>query len=319
MSDLSFPLEIDQDYQLRLNGLVRSVKLARDFNLIFLHCNYRCLRQQIQKILLEKCPEVRALNLSSDAQSLNQALETVVTDEQPQAVIVNDLDLVTNLSDFLVRTNQNRDQFKNIFPFPLLIWITDDVQKMMTKVAPDFLSLDSAPVRFRLSSNQLLTFLDQEAEQLFTNLFSSDVEDLIDGKYQRHCLSRQEVISALQDLDREGIDLEPELAASVKFALGKDDYERDLIEDAIAKYTDSLIFWEQQSNFAKQGITNFYLGLCHLRQAELNRAESVTHWEVADSFFQAALTAFTRGELQQLKAKFIGYHGEVLKLLERWS
>lgn len=318
--------EIPQNNERSLQSLIRGISLAmgRRFSLLLVRCNYRCLQERVMERLRHECPiAMRELVLPQSAQTLYTAIKTEFGDEQIPALNILGLEHVVNLNDLLLATNQVREEFRKSFKFPLVLWVTDEVLTTMVRLAPDFYSW-AAPISFQLSSAELTELLRQQSNQLFAKVLYPDDRQLIDssggGDRQQHSLRRQEVESALQDLHNDSHVLEPDLEASLQFALGQDDYANDRIEGAIEKYQQSLAFWQQQADrLERKGVLLLHLGLCSLRQAELERTQNYSHWEEAERYFRQCLEAFAAANRPDLRAKFIGYRGDAIKRLEQWD
>ena len=85
--------------------------------------------------------------------------------------------------------------------------------------------------------------LNQRKDKLFDQTLEADGKQfspnaVIFGPGYQH-----ELKSALTDLQSLGQALEPELQATLDFALGRDDYVRDQVETALSHYLKSLVFW----------------------------------------------------------------------------
>ena len=320
MSDFPITPEISTDNQRSLKILINSINRNNGkFSLILVRCNYRCLQKQVKEWLYQNCPERKELSLSSHSQALSTAIKIAIEDTQPRALSVYNLDLVNNLDNFLSGVNKDRGKLAKQCSFPLILWLTDEVLAKMSSLAPDFYSFTGSLIYFKLTPANLLNFLHQELDNLFANSLNGNLEDVVNSHSQEKYLLRREAEWAKRDLLENEYTIDPDLEASLEFSQAQDDYQQGKIETAIENYQNSLAFWQESNNLERQGILSFYLGLCYLRQAELNRAESNFYWEAADIYLQQCLAAFENGELRELKAKFIGYRGEVLKLLERWE
>ncbi len=315
--------DIYQNNERSLTSLIRGINLAggRRFALIMVRCNYGFLQEQIRQWLQERCSlEIPELVLSKSTQTLYKAIKTEFRNQQLPALSVSGLQDVANLDKLLLAANQVRDEFRKSFQFPIILWVTAQIQEKFLRLAPDFYSWVGVPIYFQPSSTELIAFLRQQSNQLFTKLLETNDRQLIENVqewYRQHnSISRQEVESALGDLQHE---LEPDLEASLKFALGRDDYGNNKIEIAVEKYQQSLDFWQQINNLERQGILLFYLGLCYSRQAEIEQTQNDSNWQEAQRYFQQCLDAFTEAHRPDLKANFIGYLGEVLQYLEQWE
>jgi hypothetical protein len=306
-----------------LKSLLRAMTLARGrFSLILAHCNYSSLRSQMmQQLHQQETLQVREIVLSKAAQTLFTAIKTELGDAIPQALVISGLEAVENLDTLLLATNQVRDEFSKSLACPLVLWVTNEVLTQLVRLAPDFYSWASSPISFQPSSSELRSFLRQQADRAFAESLHPHhllpIDDLF--RYQLSALPRRhEVEAALRDLQTQNSALQPDLMASLQFLFGQADYAEDNVEQAIEKYHDSLTFWRQANDLERQGAALLYLGLCSLRWAEIDAAFKVPHLEAARTYFQDCLAAFESTNRRDLKAKFTGYQGEILKGLSAW-
>lgn len=123
-----------------LRALVRTISYTKGkFTLILVRCNYVDLRKYALQQLQERFPGIRLLPLSRAAKELYLVIQKELEEQQyPDALMVLGLESVAELEDLLVSTNLLRNQFIQSFPFPLMLWVNDDVIHKLIKLAPDF-------------------------------------------------------------------------------------------------------------------------------------------------------------------------------------
>ncbi len=332
MSDSNPRETVDINNERSLKTLIRAISFTsgRRFSLILVRCNYRHLQEQMLQRLRDECPvEIRELMLPRSAHTLYTAIQTEFGDEQLPALMVLGLENVGKLDDLLLATNQVRDEFSKSFKFPLVLWVTDEVLKKMMRLAPDFHNWAATPISFFLSKQELIDLLRERADSMFGSILAPDAGSL-NGRLGKLSIQnsnsqlptrqhRQELEFALKDLQKWGRVLEPDLAASVDLVLGWDEYNRHQIDAAIEKYLQSLAVWQQTENLERQGVLLFHLGLCHLRYAELNRAENKRYWAEARHYFQQSVEVFEQAQRPDLVAELSTQLGEVLQNLEQWD
>jgi hypothetical protein len=138
-----------------LHRIVRTIRFSQgDFSLVFLHCNYGFLREQMVQRLREKTnANIREINLPASAQSLYTTMATNLGDEQPAASIVFGLESVQDLDTVLVLANRVREEFRKQFPFPVLLWVNDKVLQQLIRIAPDFANW-ATTVEFDVTSEE---------------------------------------------------------------------------------------------------------------------------------------------------------------------
>ncbi|MEO0838250.1 MAG: hypothetical protein AAF063_05035 [Cyanobacteria bacterium J06643_5] len=367
-------------------------------------CNYQVLQeqilQQLQQILGNNCllqevclpPQVRSLYSTIHSKIAETYLHRTHK-KSKIALMVLGLESVNEIDDLLSSINQVRDEFRKKHPFPMVLWVNEELLRKLRRLAPDFASWAATPIKFGMTTVQLQQFLQQETDSLFTTVLKIAVskeqepqiikENQCSNKYclikksqqpgnnykepsENYCqctleqiwLHKNELHYAIKDLQTRGINLTPELEASLEFVFGLDEYVKDRIEKAIKHFRNSfqltvnsdqltvnsdksLIIDFQNENVIStpstpstpspplpispsphllhQGVILFYLGLCFYRLAERNHGEQYGNWQFAVGYFQKCLEVFELAERPILVAQFIGQLSEVLQQLGDWN
>ncbi|WGV25777.1 eIF2A-related protein [Halotia branconii] len=343
-----------------LRSLGRAISLSSgQFSVVLVCCNYRVLQEQILQQLTERflgTHYIQKVVLPHNARSLYTSihLQRITEDRPTSALMVLGLELVDEIDDLLSSINQIRDEFRKRHPFPMILWVNDQVLQKVVRLAPDFASWAATPIRFEMTTPQLLQFLQQETDSLFAKVLPTDVvknsKNQIGDNYstlEQVWEHSDELQFAIGELHDRGVTLEPELHASLKFVFGLDNYVSDRINIALNHFRQSLQIWQrlaQQnelenysprladswsaeleivSNYTspslRQGVLLFYVGLCYCRLAEQNRPENRRHWQAAKSYFQQCLSILKVAQRPDIAAEFIGQLAEVLQHLEQWS
>ncbi|MGL5083238.1 MAG: hypothetical protein ACRC8A_17280 [Microcoleaceae cyanobacterium] len=147
------PVLLDGVVPLRNRGslrtLSRSITYSKgQFCLILARCNALCMRQQILHQLQRQCPvHLHELVLDQSTETLYTTICRELQSQQPEALIVTGLESVKDLSRLLTATNCVREEFCK-FPFPIVLWVTDDVMKQLIRVVPDFFGWASTGIEF---------------------------------------------------------------------------------------------------------------------------------------------------------------------------
>lgn len=316
-----------------LQTLSRSLALSQgQFSLILARCNYAELRERTVKQLREQCPiSIRELTLPAHIKTLYSTLEKQLNGERPESLMVFGLDTVTALDQVLTSTNYVREEFRNHFPFPLVLWVTDAVTKKLIRLVTDIESWTTT-VTFTLNPGELVDFLCRSAERLFTAVLeegawrSPNVAILGSTAYS-------EIEAACQDLKRYGVVLEPALQASLEFIRGRREYASQQFDAAEAHYQESLKFLQDASSTGEtpelsssiwgdetllKGAILFHIALCYRRRAETPNGYRPCLTE-AKHYLQQSLETFEQAGREDLVAKFINQQGEVLRDLEEWE
>ncbi|MGK7877415.1 MAG: AAA family ATPase [Xenococcaceae cyanobacterium] len=290
------------------------------FTLILVLCNYTKLQQQIMLRLREQSStQIRELELPKSAKNLYTAIQEEIKDNQPPTLIVSGLESVIALDDFLRATNQVRDEFKKSFFFSLVLWLNDEGEQKLAKLAPDFRSWAGVPINFAMTPNEPIEFLEQSVEQLFTAVLNADSSqfqsnaDILGADY---C---SEIKLAKKALENRAQSLSPELEAGLQFVLGREDYANYRMGSAKEHYQQSWEFFKNSNNPEWQGVLLFHMGLCHARNAQLQLTENRRYWQEARDSLQKCINIFEEAQRPDLIAKFINPLGESLLNLKAWK
>ncbi|MBW4571082.1 MAG: hypothetical protein KME31_24615 [Tolypothrix carrinoi HA7290-LM1] len=340
------------DNERSFRSLGRAIALSvNQFSVVVVCCNYKVLQQQILQ-RLEEAHNIQKLVLPHNARSLYTTLHTQLT-KQPSALMIFGLESVEGLDDLLRAINHIRDEFRKRHSFPMVFWVNDEVQQKLLRLAPDFASWAATPIRFEMTSTQLLQFLQQETDSLFATVLNTRATQRQEREADQHCTVEQvwehsyELQYAIKELQNHGISLEPELNASLKFVFGLDDYVSDRINSALDHFQESLRCWQELSGnhkelsdqfkihdsfgsqldivnnhaspLLRQGVLLFYIGLCCCRLAERNYSENHRYWHSAKLYFQECLNVLLLSGRPDVAAQFIGDLAEVLQHLQEWQ
>jgi hypothetical protein len=185
-------------------------------------------------------------------------------------------DAVDDLDQVLSATNQVREEFRKNFPFPLVLWISEDVHNKLIELAPDFESW-ATTTRFAIATDALIDYLQRKTDSLFTQCLKLGDMGSVFWPNDALCGAgySREIHTALRDLQNIGQDLEPSLQASVEFARGRDAHASDEIDAALKHYQQTLDVWQhpvdnpQRHNSISQtpnpqlrkGVVLYYIGL----------------------------------------------------------
>ncbi len=371
-----------------LKSLTRAISLSSgEFSLVLACCNYEVLQQRILQQLQENLGKnylLQKVSLPPDATSLYTTIHTKIVETHEQkiqnhnqiALMVLGLESVNALDDLLSTINHVRDEFRKKHPFPMVLWVNEEVLRKLRRLAPDFANWAATPIKFEMTTVQLQQFLQQETDSLFTTVlniaFSREKEPQIikNNRCANKCLTKEsqqpkknqedlseycectleqiwqhknELHHAIKDLQTRGINLTPELNASLQFVFGLDEYVKDCMEKAVNHFQNSYqlavnnyqlsiindkkreevkVFFPPSPaspHLLHQGVILFYLGLCFYRLAERNHGEQYRNWQSAVSYFQQCLEVFKYAKRPVLVAQFIGQLSEVLQQLQDWN
>lgn len=213
------------------------------FKLILARCNYASLRQAVVEQLREICQvEIRVLVLQESEKTLYSAIREELGKEVPACLMVLGLESVQNLERMLISANQVREEFRNNFSFPLVLWIDDRIHKQMMLVSPDLESWATTR-NFAIAKEELANFIRQIAQQFFSNTLTLSLDDYL--------LLESELEAAQRELLADESNLE--LEANLESLLGLAKEVNHKIDAAITHYQRSWRIWQQSDSLEQQG------------------------------------------------------------------
>ena len=173
-----------------LRSLTRAISLANgEFSLVLVCCNYQVLQeqilQQLQQVLGNNCllqevylpPQVRSLYSTIHSKISETNLHK--TENRPKtALMILGLESVNEIDDLLSSINQVRDEFRKKHPFPMVLWVNEELLRKLRRLAPDFASWAATPIKFGMTTVQLQQFLQQETDSLFTTVLNIKINSL---------------------------------------------------------------------------------------------------------------------------------------------
>ncbi|MBF2064298.1 MAG: hypothetical protein IGS39_07730 [Calothrix sp. C42_A2020_038] len=337
-----------------VNSLLRAITFSQgQFSLCLVGCNYGVLREQMLRRLEEKIGEgyrIHKVTLKSNAISLYSTIHAEIGESKPAALMVLGLESVEELDDLLRTINHIRDEFRKRHPFPMVFWVNDELLRKLRRFAPDFTSWAATPIRFEMTTGELRDFLKTKTNLLFAKILDISNMSVSESEHYPHTTlgqvwdySSYEFRSCIKELQHRGVELEPELDASVKFIAGLDYYASNRIDLAIEYFQESLRFWEGKKKaeevepsdnsaavplfpptapspyLLRQGVLLFYLGLSYYRLAERVHVEHQERWQEAKCYLQQCLEVFETGQRPDLVAQIIELLADVLQHLKLWN
>ncbi|MEH1920707.1 nSTAND1 domain-containing NTPase [Nostoc sp.] len=241
-----------------LRSLGRAITLSSgQFSLVLVCCNYRALQERMLQRLEELSSGVHQILkvvLPHNARSLYTSihLELLTEANPPSALMILGLESVDGIDDLLRSINHIRDEFRKRHPFPMILWVNEEILQKVVRLAPDFASWAATPIRFEMTTQSLLQFLQQETDSLFATVLLSDAAQHQNLQVAKHYSTVEQVWEhsyelhfAIKELHNRGITLEPELYASLEFVFGLDNYISDRINKALSHFQQSLQVWQK--------------------------------------------------------------------------
>ncbi|MGL6282724.1 MAG: hypothetical protein ACRC2J_09995, partial [Microcoleaceae cyanobacterium] len=311
----------------------------------------------ISQLLADTKYGLSQLNLKSNARTLftNISRHLKNLERNPDSLIVCGFDQVVNLDELLLSTNQVRDEFRKNFPFPVVLWVNDQVLRKMMKLAPDFNSWAAATIKFDFSNEELIKLLEEQTKELINYYWQSIIPELIDyATIQLNFPQRLEMENAMKELQMRGDQLNIRLKAHLEFLLAIDDYQKGNLEEALGHYQTSLDLWEKiswqvsnqvddlpivavdqtyltnsEKNFlgnlfnsppaVQKGLIYLHIALCYRSQAINSPLSAYHNWQQVKKYLLQSQQVFVDWHQQFLLGIVFSILARVLGSLEEWS
>ncbi|WP_413174798.1 CHASE2 domain-containing protein [Anabaena azotica] len=303
-----------------LQDLAWAIDMSQgQFSLILARCNYIYLRQELTTRLKEICPvEIHEIVLEASAKRIYTTIRNNLAGRQPAAVMVLGLESVHDINQLLTSMNVAREEFRKNCLFPLVLWINDEISQKLIRLAPDIYSWATLNV-FEISAEILSDRLQQQTDILFTNSLELGTSQFLQNGNILDFEENLELQAAWRELQKQEQKLSPALRASLEFALGREDYVRDKIDNALIHYQQSLNFWQESHQTLHQAVLLFNFGWCYFRKAYLDRTDNHNYWHLARSYFQQCIQILKLEQRPDLVSKFISPWCEVLRQIQDWQ
>ena len=167
-----------------LDELVGAIAFGQgtdDLTLLLVRCNYARLRERLLDRLVaqlgaeELQGEVHVLRLGAADRNLYAQVQAAAQQQRPGAVIVVELEAINGAEALLVEVNKRREEFRQDFHFPLVMWFTDETYHQLSKFANDFESIAAGEtIEFTLPQGELMGRLRASADGMFEALLARD-------------------------------------------------------------------------------------------------------------------------------------------------
>ncbi|MFM7408870.1 MAG: eIF2A-related protein [Cuspidothrix sp.] len=343
--------------QQSLHSLYRAITFSKNqFSVILVCCNYQFLHDLIQQELVTmgwESESFQTINLHKKTTSLYATIQSQLTITNPAGLIIVGFESVDSIDDLWRSINQVRDEFRKSYSIPMIFWINDDILQKIWRLAPDFASWAATPIRFEMTAPDLLLFLQQETDNLFTRILDSDYSKGTMNTLEKIWTNSSQLHCAISELQNQVITIEAELKSSLYFVFGIDAYLNNRISSALTNFQMSLDFWEQTGNLfththsqdektqksvnycreyyineddfvfdpkysLKIAVLFLHIGLCFYRLGKQNRRAGQSYFQLAKRSFCQCFKILEIADYKKLLSAFIKELVEVLYLLEDW-
>jgi hypothetical protein len=200
------------DRQATLKRLLRAIALSEgDFALLLARCNSIEVRDRLVADLKAQLGSRLYDRHVTDADGVVNLVDILdEVGEGTEVISVTGLEASPHLHDILTLANNAREEFRKRFKFPLVLWVTDDVEAELRRRSPDLASWAAPPFDFALDRAELQAMLERE---------TADVLDWAFAREGKRGIG-QELQWAWQEWQRLEENRSPELAAKVSLAFG---------------------------------------------------------------------------------------------------
>jgi hypothetical protein len=219
------------DKQATLKRLLRAIALSEgDFALLLARCNSVEVRDRLVADLKAQLGSGLYDRHVTDADGVVNLVDILdEVGEGTQVISVTGLETSPHLHDILALANNAREEFRKRFKFPLVLWVTDEVEAELRRRSPDLASWAAPPFDFALDRAELQAMLERE---------TADVLDWAFAREGKRGIG-QELQWAWQEWQRLEGNRSPELAAKVSLAFGIEagsgDAAREHFENCLAQ------------------------------------------------------------------------------------
>jgi WD40 repeat protein len=244
-----------------LKRLIRAVRLSEgQFSLVLACCNYPGLGRRMIEHLREQPEDIREVVLPESARAIYSYLKEHLSGQSPDGIIIRGAEYLKSQDEALGAANQVREEFRENFPFAVILWSNDAVLNRFARLAPDFRSWAGSPIRFVPEKNDLLEALRHYADAV-TNAA------LMSGPGP----GQDELASFLNAFDQDAgdMDLEADDRAALCLIRGCEAQKRGDTDSVLKFYRQSISGYEEIGETARQGAAALLMGQCLEAEGEL--------------------------------------------------
>ncbi|MCP4346832.1 MAG: hypothetical protein GY795_15055 [Desulfobacterales bacterium] len=302
--------EVHKDFDSALSDLTWAIGASKgQFSFILAHCNYAGLRSRVMQRIQEDA-RIQVVQLLPGA-NLFDTVFSAVEKKNPEAVVVTGLESVSRPDDILAGANQAREEFRKNFPFPLVLWITDEFMSSMIRVAPDLKSWATI-VRFTFSKDDLRDFFYKCVREYTHSVLSANSDRIQSGfpifeddTKELDALLREALLRELPETESKS-----GFQADLYFLEGIRALHHASPDKAVTGFEQTLAILSLKDNPEKYGATRVCMGRARQEKGEHDKALSD---------FKAAVEVFENAGNYDLAGKFMLEQCLVLRQMEEWD
>ncbi|GBO52900.1 high-affnity carbon uptake protein Hat/HatR [Pseudanabaena sp. lw0831] len=303
-----------------MRRLERVVTRSQGFSLSIALCNYQVLQSRVLQDLrsqvaaqglaetaiaiLELEPEAKTL--LTPIQELMKTVHHAPPEQKPKALMVLGLDAVKEIEAVLKSANRVREEFANCLEFPMILWLSDRTQDILTREASDLANWTTAgAIEFRLEPLELKMLVQASTEEMFDRFQDVRKRESIHTAIADR-LQQFELKTAISELETQKIEIDEELRANLDFAFGCIAFAESQIDLAKELFQKSLATW-QGNNQLKQAVCLLQLGMCNFNQAFGNRFDKELFYLASQQYLTESIAIFRQLERGDLVALYINF------------
>ncbi|WP_414754347.1 ribosome assembly protein 4 [Anabaena sp. CCY 9910] len=281
------------------------------FKLILARCNYASLRDRLIKRLQEICQaEIYVLEVQQSDKTLYTAIRDEFGAEILGCVMVVGLEKVQDLAVMLSSANQVREEFRQHFHFPLVLWIDDEIYKQLIQVAPDLESW-AVTKNFAIDKQQLTDFITETAHQYLHEQAKITLHESL--KLETELLAAQRDLFIDRQID------DSELAANLLSLLGLTNKNINEISAALEYYHQAGSLWQKLDLIEPQEFILLEIAFCYYIQSYKYQDINHISWNNTRRYIQEYIDFVNQIQRADLIAKSLCKLATILRNLNAWE
>ncbi len=303
-----------------LRRLTRVVTLSQGFSLSIVLCNYQVLQKRVLQDLRSQLADrgltetaIAILTLEADAKTLLTPIQRLMEEvhnappeQKPKALMVLGLDVVKDIVGVLKSANQVREEFANCLEFPMILWLNDRTQDILTRDASDLANWTTAgAIEFQLEPVELKLLLENSTGAMFSHFLDARKQGFLHAPIA-NLLQQFELMEAVAELEAQGIVVDGELRASLNFAFGCIAFVEAQLDQAKELFHKSLAVW-RSGNQLKQAVCLLQLGMCDRTEAFRHRYDKEPFYRTSQQYFAESIAIFRKLERWDLVGEYINF------------
>ncbi len=308
-----------------LRRLMRIVTRSQGFSLSIALCNYRVLQERVLHDLRSHLAEhdlpetaIAILELEPDAKTLLAPIQKLMaevhklpSEQKPKVLMVLGLDAVIEIEAVLKSANRVREEFANCLEFPMVLWLSDRTQDILTREASDLANWTTAgAIELQLEAVELKVLVQDSLNAIFNRYLQPQGLGDWDASLQQ-----MELMTAIAELEGQQIEIDPELRAGLDFAFGSMAMTEGEIEKAKDLLQRSLGFWRQSGAQPQQAICLLQLGMCDQNKAFRDRYHKQPFYKSAQAYLAECIAILRNLQRWELVALYINFLTAIMEEL----